>query len=156
MDDKKIFIIKLIILLIFVVLILRAGQLQLIMGDYYYQLSEGNRLSQAPIAAPRGWILDRNENVLVSNKLSYNLYLLPNEVPPRYSVDSLIEQTGDLTGLDAELLKENYNRGKAKASTRILLKRNISAEILVIIKENSRDLPGIVVKEASVRDYIHG
>ncbi|HLV10388.1 MAG TPA: penicillin-binding protein 2, partial [Halanaerobiales bacterium] len=153
---KKIFIIKLIILLVFVILILRAGQLQLIMGDYYYQLSEGNRLSQAPIAAPRGWILDRNENVLVSNKLSYNLYLLPNEVPPGHSVDSLLEQTSDLTSLEAELLKENYNRGKNKASTGIILKRNISAEILVIIEENSKNLPGIVVKEASVRDYIHG
>lgn len=154
--DRRIFILKILILCILLLLILRAGQLQLIMGDYYYQLSEGNRLSQRPISAPRGWILDRNNNVLVSNKLSYNLYLLPNEVPSNYSVEFLLKKVSELTGLDFDILLENYNRGKGKSSSAIILKRNIPPEDWLIVEENSNDLPGILVKEATIRDYIHG
>jgi len=154
--DRRIFILKLLILCILIILVLRAGQLQLMMGDYYYQLSEGNRLSQRPISAPRGWILDRNNNVLVSNKLTYNLYLLPNEVPPQYTIEFLLQKVSNLTGLDLNILEENYNRGKSKKPSAIILKRNISPEIWVVLEENSNDLPGILVKEATIRDYIHG
>ncbi len=154
--DRRIFILKIVIILFIMILIIKAGQLQLIMGDYYYQLSEGNRLSQRPISAPRGWILDKDYNVLVSNKLSYNLYLLPNEVPPQYTIEFLLKKVSDLTGLNMDILRENYNRGKSKKSSAIILKRNISAEIWVVVEENSHDLPGILVKEATIRDYIHG
>ncbi|MFP4661337.1 MAG: penicillin-binding protein 2 [Halanaerobiales bacterium] len=148
-------VLRVIIVIILLILVLRAGQLQLLMGNYYYELSEGNRLSERPISAPRGKVVDRNNNILVSNKESYNLYLLPNEVSPDYEIEELLLKLSDTTGLDLELLKSNYEMGKSDSSSAVLLKRNISREIMVIIKESSDNLPGILIKESSMREYVY-
>jgi penicillin-binding protein 2 len=154
--NKRILFLRILVFSIFAFLILRAGQLQLLMGNYYYQLSDGNRISLTPIHAPRGRIIDRNSNIMVSNKLSYTLYLLPNEVSPDHSVDFLLTRLSNLTGIELELLKNNYQRGKSKSSSAVILQRNLSQEAMVIIKENADKLPGLLVKESSRRDYVYG
>ncbi|MGM0445218.1 MAG: penicillin-binding protein 2 [Bacillota bacterium] len=150
-------VLKIIIVIICVFLIGRAFQLQIIDGGYYYDLSEGNRTSFRPISAPRGKIIDNEGNILVSNKLSHNLYLLPNEVHPDIEVDNLIREVAALTSLEYEILLENYNFSKENLNNQdsLILKRNINKEDMVILLENEEELPGILVKESSVRDYVY-
>lgn len=155
MDRLKV--IRILVLILFSILIIRAFQLQIVSGDYYYQLSEGNRISLRPINSPRGKIIDKNGNILVYNKLSYNLYLLPNEIPPDYSVDKIFSNLSKLTSLKYQQLEEAYKKyNKKESPSAILLKRNISRETMVIIKENYNELPGILVKESTIRDYVYG
>ncbi len=45
----------------------RLFELTIIKGDYYYGLSEGNRIRRVPIVAPRGQILARGGEILVGN-----------------------------------------------------------------------------------------
>lgn len=156
MEDRlKVF--KIILIIIFVLLIFRSFQLQVIDGDYYYNLSEGNRTSFRPINAPRGKIIDSDGDILVNNKLSHNLYLLPNEIPPNIKVDSLLSSIANLTSMSYDMLKNNYNFSKQKVNNResLILKRNISKEDVVILLENKDELPGILVKESSMRDYVY-
>ncbi len=102
--DKKLKFLKILFLITLVLLTVRAGYLQIVRGDYYYQLSEGNRISIRPINAPKGRILANSSNdekeVLVSNKLSYNLYLLPNEIPQKLTVEDMIKKVADLIELE--------------------------------------------------------
>ena len=154
--NNRVNILRIIIVAILIILALRAGQLQLLMGNYYYQLSEGNRLSERPISAPRGKIIDRDNNILVSNKESYDLYLLPNEIPPEFDVEKLLSIIGGITELDAGMLESNYQKGKSHSSSAVLLKRNISRETMVIVKENSDKLSGILIEESSMREYVYG
>ncbi|MFW5999045.1 MAG: penicillin-binding protein 2 [Halanaerobiaceae bacterium] len=142
--------------LIFLLLIFRAGQLQLVLGNYYHQLSEGNRISMRPINAPRGKMYDRNGEISVTNTLAYNLYLLPNEIPPDLPQEEIINRLVEYTGYEKELLQENYERSQeaGQSSSGILLKRDISRENMVVLEENSDNLPGILVEESSIRDYI--
>ncbi len=147
--DDRLKVVKILIIVLFLVLIMRAGYLQIVMGDYYYQLSEGNRLSSRPINAPRGKMLDKNgQEVLVSNKLSYNIYFLKNELPREINLEELINRLNKLTGLE-------INQNDIKDSNVNILKRNISPETMVIIKENNEQLPGILVRESSIRDYVY-
>ncbi len=154
-DRLKVF--KYIILAFFLLLILRAGHLQIVMGDYYHELSKGNRISLRPINAPRGKILDTNGKILVSNKISYNLYLLPNEIPPDIPVDKLLADVAALIDIDLEKLEAIYRETEENSRKKeaVLLQRNISQEMMVIIEENADQLPGILVKESSVRDYVY-
>lgn len=154
--NNRVNILRIIVVAILIILALRAGQLQLLMGNYYYQLSEGNRLSERPISAPRGKIIDRNNNILVSNKESYNLYLLPNEVPPEFEVEDLLLLLGDITQIDTGLLMSNYQKDGSHSSSAVLLKRNISRETMVIVEENSGNLPGILIEDSSMREYVYG
>ncbi|MFO7815819.1 MAG: penicillin-binding protein 2 [Halanaerobiales bacterium] len=156
MEDRIKFF-KIILVIIFILLIGRAFQLQVINGDYFYNLSEGNRTSFRPINAPRGKIIDRDGEILVSNKLSHDLYLLPNEIPPEINIDKLIEKIANLTSLTYENLIENYEFSKENLRNRngIILKRNIDKENMVILIENKEELPGVLVRESSVRDYVY-
>ncbi|HMA59845.1 MAG TPA: penicillin-binding protein 2 [Halanaerobiales bacterium] len=156
MEDRiKVF--KIILIIIFVLLIARAFQIQVLNGDYYYNLSEGNRTSFRPISAPRGKIIDSDGDILVNNKLSHNLYLLPNEIPPQVKVDSLLSSVANLTSMSYEMLQNNYNFSKQKMNNQnaLILKRNINKEDVVILLENQDELPGILVKESSMRDYVY-
>ena len=156
MEDRiKIF--KIILIIIFVLLIGRAFQLQVLNGDYYYNLSEGNRTSFRPISAPRGKIIDSDGDILVNNKLSHNLYLLPNEIPPKVKVESLLNSIANLTSLTYEQLINNYNFSKENMNNRnaLILKRNIKKEDMIILLENNEELPGVLVRESSMRDYVY-
>jgi penicillin-binding protein 2 len=155
--EDRLKVLKIIILIICLILIGRAFQLQIIDGEYYHDLSEGNRTSFRPISAPRGKIIDNEGNILVSNKLSHNLYLLPNEIHPDIKIDDLIKEIANLTSLDYKILIENYNFSKQNFNNQnsYILKRNINKEDMVILLENVEELPGILIKESSVRDYVY-
>ncbi|MFW6264867.1 MAG: penicillin-binding protein 2, partial [Bacillota bacterium] len=153
--EKRINIFKIVIVLLFLIIILRAGHLQIIRGEYFYHLSEGNRLSQRPINALRGRILDNDDNVLVSNREAYSIYLLPNEVPPDYSIEELIATLSEFSGYEEELLLENYQRSKGHKSNAVLLKRNVSRQVMIIVEENSDKLPGIMTNVSSMREYVY-
>lgn len=154
MDRHKI--LRVVILLIFIILMSRAAYLQLARGDYYHELSEGNRISVRPINAPRGRIYDRRGEIIVSNRLTYNLYLMQNEIPPDRSTEEILNQLSELSGLAESRLLSNYRSAEPKTEVDpILLARHLSKEDMVIIAENKDILPGLVVKESSMRDYIY-
>src|SRR4030043_2016487 len=58
---------RVILIVIFVLLLGRLVELQVIKGGYYRSLSEGNRIRRITILAPRGKILARGGEVLVGN-----------------------------------------------------------------------------------------
>ncbi|RAK09362.1 penicillin-binding protein 2 [Halanaerobium saccharolyticum] len=154
MDRHKI--LRIVILLIFIILLSRAAYLQVIEGDYYYELSEGNRISVRPINAPRGRIYDRRGEIIVSNRLTYNLYLMQNEIPPETTTEEILTELSNLSNLSESRLLSNYHTAEVDTAVDpILLARHLSKEDMVIIAENRDLLPGLVVKESSLRDYIY-
>jgi penicillin-binding protein 2 len=149
-------IIKIAIILIFIILLSRAAYLQLVRGEYYYELSEGNRISVRPINAPRGRIYDKRGEIIVSNRLSYNLYLMQNEIPPASSVQEILNELSNISSLAESRLLLNYNNSEVDTAVEpILLARHLTKEDMVIIAENKDILPGLLVKESSMRDYIY-
>ncbi|MCF7795202.1 penicillin-binding protein 2 [Patescibacteria group bacterium] len=73
------------ILIVFVILIsfllARVAYLQVIKGQYYYNLAEGNRTRIQSIEANRGIIYDRNYKPLLNNTANFVLYLTPIDLP---------------------------------------------------------------------------
>ncbi|OGM14479.1 hypothetical protein A3A76_05765 [Candidatus Woesebacteria bacterium RIFCSPLOWO2_01_FULL_39_23] len=103
-----IWILRLILLLVFIVLLARITELQVIEGSYYRALAEENRIRKVSISAPRGKILARGGEMLVGN----------NEIDKRIIFDPNTGYTksDNLSGAKPEeLVKEwirNYPLGK--------------------------------------------
>lgn len=154
---KRIKLFKTVIIIIFIILLGRGFQLQIIQGGQYYRLAENNRISIRPVNAPRGRIYSSNGSTLVSNKLSYNLYYQPNELPPGVSRDEIFKRMANTTDYNREELEEDFQRGKEKSSPGegILIKRNLNDQEMVRLEENRDILPGIHVREAALRDYVY-
>ncbi|MFN2364347.1 MAG: penicillin-binding protein 2 [Halarsenatibacteraceae bacterium] len=154
---KRVKFFKTVIIIIFIILLGRVFQLQIIQGEQYYRLAENNRISIRPVSAPRGRIYSSDGSTLVSNKLSYNLYFQPNELPPGISRDDIFNRMANTTDYNREELENYYQRGKERSSPGegILIKRNLNAQEMVRLEENRDILPGINVREAALRDYVY-
>lgn len=62
----------------FLVLLAGLVRVQVLQGNYFRGLSDGNRVRRVPIHAPRGIIYDRNGVALVANLPSYRLKTCPD------------------------------------------------------------------------------
>lgn len=139
---------------IFFVLLLRLWHLQILNADDYRNMSENNRLRFVPVAASRGAIMDRRGSVLVSNRPSFSLAVVPQEVRDR---EALLDQLSALLRLDRMELAERWEKGKGRAKYYpIVLASNISRDQVEIIEENRLRLPGVEVEMKPVREYSNG
>ncbi|MDD2354162.1 MAG: penicillin-binding protein 2 [Patescibacteria group bacterium] len=90
---QKLRLFSLIATLALMTLLGRAFWLQVVKGENYHLLSEGNRLRQETIEPRRGIIYDRNFQPLVRNKANFVLSLRPIDLPrDELERDNLIRQ----------------------------------------------------------------
>src|SRR3954447_20066009 len=66
---------------LFVVLFFRLWFLQVINGEKYLAEAKNNRTREFRVSAPRGKILDRSGNDIVSNRTSLALQINPEKLP---------------------------------------------------------------------------
>ena len=128
--------------------------LQVVQGDDYRGIAEGNRIREQITYAPRGDILDRNGVVLATSRPSYQLsvtpYLLPESESDRkvaYSVladkiDSTVAEISALVG-DEGLMYPNQ----------ILVEEGIDHETALEIEYILPDLKGFTLDSIPVREY---
>ena len=88
-------------LVLFVILLGRMVYLQLWRGEYYTKQSDGNRLRQSRIIAPRGLIFDKDGKELVNNLPGYAVVL---QKQPDYKPETLqhISQLLDIPVADIQ------------------------------------------------------
>src|SRR5690606_41443711 len=55
----------------------RMWQLQIVHGEHYAALADGNRMRRLSITAPRGVIRDREGRVLADNRLAFTVAIVP-------------------------------------------------------------------------------
>ena len=101
----------LIVFIFFAAIILRLAYVQLVEGEQYKHDLELYSTRELPIPAPRGRILDRNGEVLVSNKPVYTVTYVEEQgqqIDEEKVAEKLasILQMGDQPGTDEELLKK--------------------------------------------------
>ena len=89
------------VILVFLIIVGRLTDLQIIKGEYYRSLAEGNRVRRVPIHAARGKILARGGEAMVGNK----------EVKKRILFDSQgFIKSKDLEGANADEIISEWER----------------------------------------------
>ncbi|RKD33203.1 penicillin-binding protein 2 [Thermohalobacter berrensis] len=68
------------LLIIFIVIVFRLATLTVVKGEMYRELSDTKRVKQIPITAPRGEIRDRYGRVLATNKPSFTVQIIKDEI----------------------------------------------------------------------------
>jgi penicillin-binding protein 2 len=144
----------LLILVIFGVLILRLWFLQIVNGSTYRTKSESNRINLRAIPPFRGIIFDRNGEMLVGNRPSYDLYVIPEEVQDQKRLSGSLKR---LIGLEPQMIEQKLDGASRRYPFRpICLKRDISRNELAVIETHRFNLPGIMIKIKPQRHYIQG
>lgn len=135
-------------LVLFAVLLGRMVYLQLWRGDYYAKQSDGNRLRQSRILAPRGIIYDSEGKELVNNLPGYAVVL---QKQSSYKPETLQRLSNLLQMPVAEI------NAKIKASENfyepIMLKNNLDQQMVTKIEEQRRYMPEVMLSVQPIRNY---
>ena len=143
-----------IVVILLSALIIRLWFLQIVNGPRYRAQSENNRIHLQKIPPYRGMIFDRKGDLLVNNRPSYNLNVIPEDVqdPGR-----LLENLKQLIDVDSEKVGKRLNLRAFRHSFKpVLIKKNISRDELAVIETNLYNLPGLMIEVKPQRNYIYG
>ncbi len=140
-----------VVTLIFILLLMRLLYLQIIKTDDYLARSENNRLRFLPVAASRGALMDRNGTILVNNRPSFSLTIIPQEVK---DIELMIDRLSVLLKLDRAELAERWKKSKGRARYYpVVIAVNLDRDQVEIVEENKLSLPGVEVSIKPVREY---
>ena len=84
------------LLLIFVLLVGRLYQLQIVRGDAYRTDADDNRFRLVESPAPRGVMYDRTGQILVRNRPSFEISLVPDDLPFNEPDTEIDEQAAEI------------------------------------------------------------
>ena len=151
------------VIILFTVLLVRLYSLQYTHYDENLQRSENNRLRRVELVAERGFIYDRNGEILVRNRPSYQIALQAMHLPRKDSVRKIIfDRLLHIKDKNGERMFDSLSLDMAFQRTRWIKNRPIriledaSPEQVSVIEEHSSELPGVVTLIESRRDYPYG
>ncbi len=134
-------------------LLMRFWYLQILEGRHYTTLSTHNRLRLRLVEAPRGFILDRSGAVIVENRPSFSVYVVPADVP---DVDEAARAIGAVLRQAPEEVAAKIRAGQARPASPVLVAREVSEPTMVAIEERKMNLPGVSVRVHPTRAYLDG
>ena len=102
--DKRIRLLFLIFLLLFIIIVLRVFYVQVFDYKKLSQLASDLWSRDLPIEASRGLILDRNGVVLADNLTTTSLVLIPNQIKDK---ENTTKQLAEILGITYEEMKEH-------------------------------------------------
>ena len=78
----RVAIISAVAIALFSVIFFRLWYLQVLSGEQYVQQANANRVRDLPIPAPRGEILDREGQPIVTSRTTNAVQIVPSALPP--------------------------------------------------------------------------
>lgn len=177
-DFNLLWYLSIIFSLLFIALFSRLLWLQVMNGDYYFKVAEGNRIRQERNEARRGIIYDRNNQPLVHNSANFMLSLVPADLPKdaderdktlmslAHTIAPLSPRQGllDLPNNQPELneneifdqIKQAIDKISPKSLERfrpLFVIDNISYEKAMLLKIESANWRGVTLSAKIRRDY---
>ena len=128
--------------------------LQIVRGDYYFGLSENNRLRSVRINAPRGYVLDRHGRILVDNEPAYTLHLYRKEAK---DLNASIDLAARVLNLSREQILARVERGlKEPEFLPIPIAENLGIDEVASIESHALEHPEFAITVSQRRLYSRG
>ncbi len=138
----------------FLILGLRAWHLQIIKGEEFSRLSKHNRIRIREIPASRGMILDRKGKILVDNRPSFEVLLVPEDI---VDMEKIAEFLHRMLKIPPQEIQQRLATKKHRPPFKpVRIQSDISTLHLALLETHKLDLPGLVVDVAPRRAYTCG
>lgn len=150
MQNNRIKIVFLLVILIFLLVILRVFYIQVIEYKKLNTLADNLWSRNLPVQADRGRILDRNGKVIAGNVTTSSLIFVPNQITNK---EEVARDIANILGVSYE---EMYKHVSKKTSIERVhpIGRDLSYEIAE--KINNLGYDGVYLLKESKRDYKYG
>jgi len=135
------------------VLALGLCHLQLLRGASYRQLAERNRLRVIPETAPRGLILDRAGAVVATNSVTFQVAVIPQELPRHQAgtPSAVFARLATLVARSAPELERAFERNRSVPFLPATVATRLPKATALRVEEERWNLPGVVVDTLTTR-----
>jgi penicillin-binding protein 2 len=137
----------------FATLITRLWFLQVMAADELWSKAQSNFVRAIPIPAPRGRIVDRNEEVLVENRTSRMVKVKRSAVRNR---EQLLLDLSRVLNIPANELGKRLDDPDFGPFEWVPIAEDVAEEDLLYLAEHKRQFPGVDYGMVGVRDYPRG
>jgi len=142
------------VLIVFGVLFVRLWFLQIVNGAGYRTQSENNRIDLRDVLPFRGLIFDRNGQLLVDNRPSFILGVIPEDIR---DLDGLIEDVSRLVEVDSLSAKDKIKEALKKCDpfNPVYIKKDLTRDELARIETSILSMPGVIIEAKPKRHYLY-
>jgi penicillin-binding protein 2 len=142
-------------LVMFGIIFFRLWYLQILTGEQYVQQAAQNTLREVPIAPPRGQILGRDGELLVTSRVTNAVQIVPSELPPAGPRRrALYRRLGRLLGMTPKHILEVQEKGLGELSyAPVTIATDAGRGVLTVLAERQSEYPGVRQEPVSIREY---
>jgi penicillin-binding protein 2 len=148
----KIKVIGVIIFALFFLLVAGLFYIQIIKGPYYQKLATRNRIRLVPIESPRGRIFDRNGVLLVYNRISFDVSIIPLELERK---DEILGSLSDKLSIPEHDLSDSLEKNFVTPFQPVRIVSDIGKIKAITLEEQRLDLPGVIIETTPHRHYLY-
>ncbi|MBU0547501.1 MAG: penicillin-binding protein 2 [Candidatus Omnitrophica bacterium] len=146
-------ILNLTIILMFGVLFAGLLNLNLFQGAKFRRLSDSNCIRLIAQSGARGNILDRNGDIIVDSKISYDVLVLPQELG---QLDRIITGASRILGTGVKELEAAFRNNYFSSSIPVTVASNIDLKKAILLGEYKLEEPSIIIQPRPLRHYPYG
>ncbi|MBA2734819.1 MAG: hypothetical protein H0U54_18300, partial [Acidobacteria bacterium] len=146
-------VIQILAVLMITALGVRLYYLQIVKGSYYAERAENQRIRLLPIPAPRGVIFDRNSNLLVDSRPTYNVILSREDIKGK-EFDKLVKPYAQGLNVAVEDLSVRFEQLKSQpAFESFTIKENATQADIAWVDAHVLEFPELRVELQPQRRY---
>jgi penicillin-binding protein 2 len=151
---RRVRVLYLVVVLVFLALFSRLLFLQIIDGERYTFFSENNRIRLKRIPGNRGMVFDSRGQLLVDSRPSFDLLFVPEDAD---NPDRTLRQLSQYLKRDEKELLAIYEQSRSRAAfDEITLGRDVDWSTVVAVETHQLDLPGVTLRVRPRRNYVDG
>jgi len=141
---------------VFAALFLRLWSLQILNGEQLLRAAQNNQRREFRIPAPRGPILDRNGQVLVTNVPGTAVQIWLSDLPKRRGVRLReIRALARVLRVPARQIGATLRRHRSDLLTPVKIKEGVTEAQVRYLKERAEDFRGVQIAGTYLRYYPH-
>ena len=126
---------------------------QVLKNEQYVLQSEGNRLREVPLPAPRGIIYDRNGQVIAENLPGYSVSIL---TPTADSLRASLRRLAGTITLTPEQIESAVRRFRRAPNRPTVILADAPFDVVSVLEEHRVEFPGLIIQSAPKRYYPDG
>jgi penicillin-binding protein 2 len=147
-------VLSVLMVVLFVALSSRLWYLQVLAGERYGDLAEGNRVRQVVVEAPRGRILDQHGRVMVRNRAAWAVTVKPSQLGDRER--EVLSRLARVLGTTTARLRERLRDYTGSPLRGIPVADDVPAGQLFYLTEHADQFPGVAPEVLALREYPAG
>jgi penicillin-binding protein 2 len=129
-------------------LVVQFWSLQVLRARHFQELAENNRSRLVTLAAPRGALLDREGRVLVGNRPSFNVVLVPEHA---VDLDRVVARLATTLGVGEAAIRERLARRQPYRP--VVVKTDATLADVAALEAHRLELPEASVEVVPLRSY---